>query len=224
MSEKKTSKRGGFRWSERIANAAKQSIPQMALVPVELTANELDAVAALRGGSRGDVDALANGALAEIALEDGRLTEWGRRRAESAVKFLAALLDGKKHKAAMEDAKLTWAQVNSFIAVSPQFEQMYQMAKAGMKRRMGADVLDTAYDLATVGEEQFDKDGNSLGFKKKSEKMLDRLLVMSGAEFRKDGCADGGGAGGGGKPSVSLVFNYGGGDRQSMGVVDVKQE
>ena len=92
------------------------------------------------------------------------------------------------------------------MAVSPQFERMYQMAKAGMKRKMGAEVLDTAYELATEGEEQYGKDGEDLGYKKKSEKMLDRLLVMSGREF----CRDGGGrvAGGGDSPGGGITLNF----------------
>lgn len=201
-----------------------------ALVAIEPTESEEDAVAVLSGSLGlwgGDVDGMYAGLMATFAMNNGLVTEDGLRRVRSMVKFLGGLLGGKRHRAALADAGLEWCQINAYRSRSLEFRRMYDAARAMMKDTMGAAVLDTAYELATEGVEQYSaRTGESLGFKKKSEKMLDRLLVMSGREFRKDGGGEAvaGGGGGGDRPAVSLTFNFGGGRQQSMGVVDVKPE
>ena len=184
MSEN-TAKKPRFTWRERNGRSAKAKTESLDLAPVELGEGEVDAVSAL-GCKAGGVEELANGILAPIGQEDGVVTERGLRRVRSAVKFLAELLGGKKHRDAMAASGLTWAQVNSFALVCPEFERMYQTAKGGMKQAMGAVVLDTAFEMATEGEPVYDKrTGEQVGVKK-SEKMLDRLLTLSGREFRKE--------------------------------------
>lgn len=184
MSENTAPKKPRFTWRERNGRSAKRKTESLELAPVELGEGEVDAVSAL-GCKAGGVEELANGIFAPIGQENGVVTERGLRRVRSAVKFLAELLGGKKHRDAMAASGLTWAQINSFTLVCPEFDRMYQTAKGGMKQAMGAAVLDTAFELATVGEIVHDKDGNAVGVKK-SEKMLDRLLTLSGREFRKE--------------------------------------
>jgi len=184
MSEN-TAKKPRFTWRERNGRSAQRKTEALDLAPVELGEGEVDAVSALGCGT-GGIEDLANGPLAPIGRENGEVTERGLRRVRSAVKFLAELLGGRKHRDAMEASGLTWAQVNSFALVCPEFERMYQTAKGGMKQAMGAVVLDTAFEMATEGEPVYDrKTGDQIGVKK-SEKMLDRLLTLSGREFRKE--------------------------------------
>lgn len=185
MSDNTKSKKPHFTWVERKGRSAKRKTESLDLAAVDLSEGEIDAVAALGGSSRG-VEELANGALSAIAKEDGVVTERGLRRVKGAVKFLAELLGGGRHREAMNASGLTWAQVNSFMLVSPEFDRMYQTAKGGMKQAMGAKVLDTAFEMATEGEPVYDrKTGEQVGVKR-SEKMLDRLLTLSGREFRKE--------------------------------------
>lgn len=185
MSENTAPKKPRFSWRERNGRSAKRKTESLDLAPVELGEGEVDAVSAL-GCKAGGVEELANGIFAPIGQENGVVTERGLRRVRSAVKFLAELLGGKKHRDAMSASGLTWAQVNSFALVCPEFERMYQTAKGGMKQAMGAVVLDTAFEMATEGEPVYDrKTGEQVGVKK-SEKMLDRLLTLSGREFRKE--------------------------------------
>lgn len=184
MSEN-TAKKPRFTWRERNGRSAQRKTEALDLAPVELGEGEVDAVSALGCGT-GGIEDLANGPLAPIGRENGEVTERGLRRVRSAVKFLAELLGGRKHRDAMAASGLTWAQVNSFALVCPEFERMYQTAKGGMKQAMGAVVLDTAFEMATEGEPVYDrKTGEKVGVKK-SEKMLDRLLTLSGREFRKE--------------------------------------
>ena len=187
---------------------------------VDVTESEVDAVSILGGGSGGGVEALAAGPLNAIAAENGEITERGMARVRGVVKFLSGLLNGMKHKAALEASGLIWAQVNVFMMASPEFADMYERARSGMKRAMGSTVLDTAFDLATEGVEVRDKDGNPLGYRKKSEKMLDRMLALSGAEFRKDG---GGGQSGGVAEGSGITLNlhFDGKGRPGAEVVDV---
>ena len=166
MSEN-TAKKPRFTWRERNGRSAQRKTEALNLAPVELGEGEVDAVSALGCGT-GGIEDLANGPLAPIGRENGEVTERGLRRVRGAVKFLAELLGGRKHRDAMEASGLTWAQVNSFALVCPEFERMYQTAKGGMKQAM--------YDRKT---------GEQVGVKK-SEKMLDRLLTLSGREFRKE--------------------------------------
>lgn len=179
-----TARKPHFTWRERNGRSAKAKTEALDPEPVKLDDGEVDAVSALGCGT-GGVDDLANGIFAPIGKENGEVTERGLRRVRSAVKFLAELLGGKKHREAMEASGLTWAQVNSFTLVSPEFERMYQTAKGGMKQAMGAVVLDTAFEMATEGEPVYNKMGDKVGVKR-SEKMLDRLLTLSGREFRKE--------------------------------------
>lgn len=73
---------------------------------------------------------------------------------------------------------------------------------------MGMTVLDTAFELATEGEAVYNKMGEEVG-KKRSEKMLDRLMVLAGKEFQKDACKNAAidaGKGGG----ITLNFHFDG--------------
>ena len=187
---------------------------------VDVTESEVDAVSILGGGGGGGVEALAAGPLNAIAAENGEITERGMARVRGVVKFLSGLLNGMRHKAALESSGLIWAQVNVFMMASPEFAEMYERARSGMKRAMGSAVLDTAFDLATEGEVARDKDGIPLGYRKKSEKMLDRMLALSGAEFRKDG---GGGQSGGVAEGSGITLNlhFDGKGRPGAEVVDV---
>lgn len=198
-------------WSEKQSRANPANIGVLA-APIELAPDEVDAMTVMNGGANGDlIETLAKEKFAKIALENGELTEYGRTRTKRAVKLIVALLGGAKLRKAMEASGLTWVQINVFSLVCPEFEKMFQEAKSGMKRAMGANVLDTAYELATEGEDQYNaKDGTALGYKKKSEKMLDRLLTLSGREFGRDG---GGGASGGDQTNIRVELHF---DRKGM--------
>jgi hypothetical protein len=123
------------------------------------------------------------------------------------VKFLGGLLAGKKHKEAMKDSGLIWAQISSFMLASEEFSEMYKIARGQMKHTMGMTVLETAFELATEGEDIY-KNGEVVG-KKRSEKMLDRLMVLAGKEFQKESSksvAVDAGKGGG----ITLNFHFDG--------------
>lgn len=188
--------------------------------------SEVGAVAALAGklGIGGeDFETMALTWLRPIVDEGIGSTRRGIERGRRAVKFIGQLLSGARFGKALEASGLTKAELNAFRFVCPAFGDMVRLAREAMKEMMGQDVLDTAYDLATEGEAVYDRDGNEVG-RKRSEKMLDRLLVMSGPEFRREKGVPGAGAGGGGdRPAVALTFNFGGGNTQ-MGVVDVQAE
>lgn len=189
---------------------------------VEVGESELDSVMTVVNGmgleGRG-VEQLAVGAFKEIGCEQGELTDRGLRRVMGAVKFLGGLLAGKKHKVAMEESGLAWNQVNAFMLACPEFEKVYMAARGKMKMAMGMTVLDTALELAVEGSDVYYK-GEVVG-KKKSEKMLDKLLVLAGGEFAKDGgrsaSQDSPGKGG-----IVLNFHFDGKNRAADGeAIDV---
>lgn len=164
--------------------------------------------------------------LGPLAMEGGRLTARGRNRAHCVMRFLGEMLDGRTRSESLRAAGMSVAQLNAFRYACPDLERMYRAAKAAQRESIGEDVLESAYGLAVEGSETYDRDGNPTGVKKKSEKMLDRLLVVSGPEFRKGGEArqcGGGGDGGEGGGGVSLTFNFGGSAAKTveMEVVDV---
>lgn len=182
---------------------------------------EVGAVSALAGklGFVGEsFDSMAQTWLRPIVDEGLGSTKRGLNRARAAVKFIGLLLSGKPFGKARTEAGLSQAEVTAFRFVCPEFDVMYKAARDAMKELMGQEVLDTAFEMATEGEAVFDREGNEVG-RKRSEKMLDRLLVMSGPEFRREKGVPAIG-GGSDKPAVALTFNFGGGKTQ-MGVVDV---
>lgn len=192
------------------------------LALVNNTAGEVDAVLAVSqslGFVDKSVDDITAGALNALATENGEITERGRNRVRAAIKFVSLLLGGKKHKEALKESGLEWAQVTAFVLSCPAFEQIYNVARKHMKMSMGYNILDTAYEMATEGSDVYYK-GEVVG-KKKSEKMLDRLLPLAGKEFSKDGGnkkqeveVQGGG--------ITLNFHFDGKKSQVGEVVDVK--
>lgn len=189
MSEKKETHPGWRKepMRKKAGAASVRKTQSTEIAPVDLNDAETDAVLVAVGsmghGCNG-VEELARGVLKDIGMENGELTERGLNRVKGAVKFLGGLLAGKKHKEAMEDSGLVWAQISSFILASKEFEEMYKIARGQMKHTMGMTVLETAFELATEGESIY-KNGEFVG-KKRSEKMLDRLMVLAGREFQKD--------------------------------------
>ena len=165
-------------------------------------------------------------------VEHGVNPKAGVETAQRVVNFLGALLMGQKSRIALEDAGLTWAKLILLMNNCKDFEKVllacYDVRKKAnelRKESMGEDVLATAYEMAVDGEQQYSlKTGENLGFKKKSEKMLDRLLVMSGKEFRREGNGASNANAVVEKPAVTLTFNFGGGRAQSMEVIDVQQQ
>ena len=152
-------------------------------------------------------------------VESGATRDEGVKMAGAVVNFLGGMLMGQKSREALESAGLTWTKLAMLMDSSKDFEKVlvecYRIRKKAnelRKESMGEDVLQTAYELATDGEEQHNlKTGENLHFKKKSEKMLDRLLVMSGEEFKRDGgvpASSGGGNGVGG--GITLNFHFDG--------------
>lgn len=186
-----------------------------AVVPAseEPSESETRAVAVLGGGvADKGLAGLAEGALSALGKEGGVVTESGMARVAAAVKFLAVLLGGGRCGAAMKASGLTWAEANTFMAVSEDFKAMYEAARVGQKRAMGTRVLDAAYELAVDGEDVYDRDGKVVG-RRKSEKMLDRLLVLDGKEFTKGGPAFVAGLKGGGEAgagTITLNFHFDG--------------
>ena len=195
----------------RMTKASVRKTEVMELMPVLVSDVEAESVlvaANSLGITDGDVSALARGAFKEIGMENGEVTKRGMVRVQCAVKFLSGLFGGKKHKEAMKDSGLTWAQVSAFNFACPEFEKVYHSARGQMKVAMGMSVLDTAFELATEGAEVYNKDGESLGYKKRSEKMLDRLLTLAGKEFSKEAGKPQNEAGNGG--GIVLNFHFDG--------------
>jgi hypothetical protein len=182
----------------------------MEIAPVTISDVETDAVM-VAVGSLGykvnGIEELATGALKAIGTENGELTERGLNRVRGAVKFLGGLIAGKKHKDALRDSGLVWAQVSAFTLASEEFCAMYNAARKNMKMSMGMSVLDAAFEIATEGTDVYYK-GEVVG-KKRSEKMLDRLMVLAGKEFSKESGkkVEGGSSNGGG---ITLNFHFDG--------------
>lgn len=144
----------------------------------------------------------------------------GKGTAERIVAFLGGLLEGTQSGKLVRECGLTWGTIvmlmdsnESFKNVLGEVHRLRRNVIAMEKESKGEAVLDMAYELAVDGEKQHSyKTGEYLGFKKKSEKMLDRLLVLSGQEFRKDvGVAVNGGNGGSGSVGgITLNFHFDG--------------
>jgi hypothetical protein len=187
MSEKKKiTRKSPLR--DKVGGASVRKTQALEIAPVEINDAETDAVMVAVGSlgfAEKGIEELARGSLKMIGMENGKLTERGLNRVKGAVKFLGGLLAGKKHRDALKESGLIWAQVSSFCLACEEFEQMYNAARGKMKQSMGMTVLDTAFELATEGEAIYNKKGEAVG-KKRSEKMLDRLLTLAGREFSKD--------------------------------------
>lgn len=171
------------------------------------------AVVAGRLGLMGEsFEAMAQTWLRPIVDEGLGATDRGLDRARVAIKLLGLMLSGVRVDKARERVGLTKAEEVAFRFACPEFDKLYKTALAAMKESMGEKVLGTAYDLATDGTEVYDKEGNVVG-RRKSEKMLDRLLVMSGEEFRKEKVPGGGGGGGTDRANVTVELHF---DRKGM--------
>lgn len=166
-----------------------------------------------------------------VTTGDNGTTLSGTALAKAAVNYLGMMLTGVRSAEAVEKSGLTWSALIMMMDSSKDFQKVVQdvyrirrQMQVLQKASMGEAILDTAFELATEGEEQHHReDGHSLGWKKKSEKMLDRLLTLAGKEFSRDAQKPEE-KGASGRPSVALTFNFGGGREQSMGVMDVVEQ
>lgn len=166
-----------------------------------------------------------------VTTGDNGTTLGGTALAKAAVNYLGMMLTGVKSSEAVETAGLTWSALIMMMDSSEDFRKVvldvYRIRKqmqAMQKEAMGEAILDTAFELATVGEEQHHReDGHSLGWKKKSEKMLDRLLTLSGREFNRDAPPEKGKGGAEGNGGIVLNFHFGGRERPEVAteVIDV---
>ena len=199
------------------ADAAKDARRSVsARLPLRIGVVELEAVTAL-GGVDATLVALASGPMAEIAGRYPGDPARGMDYVRRAVRFLASLLSGQRHRAAMDASGLTWAEIAVFKAVSPGFKQMYEAARDIMDDTMEAQVKDVAYEMAVEGEDAYGSDGTLLG-RRRSERVLCQMLHdISLDKYAK---RKSGGSGKRGRPA-SLPFDFGGGKKQSMGVIDV---
>ena len=170
-------------------------------------------VARRLGLEGGGMDAMMGGWLGEVEGIGGPGT------ADRVVRLLGGLLEGQHSGQLVKDCGLTWGTVVLLMDACEPFKKVmldvYRMRREVVqmeKDARGEVILDTAFELATVGAQQYSmKDGMDLGFKKKSEKMLDRLLVLSGHEFRKDvGLAVQGAAGPAAGGGITLKFHFDG--------------
>ena len=226
MSEEKSvraAKRAG-----RPRKAAGEPGETTALAPIALDQRAEDTVCAIaRRLKLADGYEAAKETWLKCVVDDG-----GEAAARGIVNFLSALANGEQQSVkALEANGLQWSQLVMYSEADERFRKVlmdtYRIRKgvaALRKVAMGDEVLNTAYELATEGEKQYNKQtGEYLGHRKKSEKMLDRLLlILSGREFARDGSAlEEGGGSQSSKPAVSLTFNFGGGRQQSMEVIDV---
>ncbi len=164
------------------------------------------------------LEAIARGWFEPIAKNlDGVVDADGMARTAAMVKFVSLLCRGRRHSEAMKEAGIDWGVVVGMRFGCRDFDKVYVAALHSMKEAMGNAVLETAFDLATVGVDVRDKKTGEVVGKKKSEKMLDRLLSLSGREFLKGGAAAQAGrdapAKGGG---VTLTINIGG-ETQTLG-------
>ena len=221
MSEKKA--KAAKKPGKSSAAARKAPEESCTALAVPMSASELMSVGAVarRLGFGGyEFDEMARTWLKKV-VEDG-----GVAAAKGVVHFMAGLMEGRKSREALEEAGLTWGQLVMLMDGSPDFEKVlmdaYRIRKKMMtlrKESMGDDVLDTAFDMATVGEEQYCRQtGAALGYRKKSEKMLDRLLILAGTEFSRDGriVGEGGRGNGGGGNGITLNFHFDGKGRPNV--------
>lgn len=207
---------------DKIGSSSIKTTQLTEITNVEINEADVDAVLIATkslGYSDAGLEELATKSFKMLGMENGELTPRGLNRVRGAIKFLCALLGGKRHKDALKESGLTWAQVSAFTMASEEFNAVYQTARGKMKMAMGMSVLDTAFELATEGDDFYFK-GEVVG-KKKSEKMLDRLMVLAGKEFSKDvgknAKSEGSGNGG-----ITLNFHFDGKKPSVVGeVVDV---
>lgn len=165
------------------------------------------------------LEAIARGWFEPIAKNlNGVVDADGLARTAAMVKFISLLCRGRRHSEALKEAGIDWGAVSGMRFGCRDFDKVYLAALHSMKEAMGNAVLETAFDLATVGEDVRDRRTGEVVGKKKSEKMLDRLLALSGKEFLKGGAAaqagrDAAAVKGGG---VTLTINIGG-ETQTLG-------
>lgn len=229
MSEEKsvrTAKRAG-----RPRKAAGEPGETTALAPIALDQRAEETVCAIaRRLKLADGYEAAKETWLKCVVDDG-----GEAAARGIVNFLSALANGEQQSVkALEANGLQWSQLVMYSEADERFRKVlmdtYRIRKgvaALRKVAMGDEVLNTAYELATEGEKQYNKQtGEYLGHRKKSEKMLDRLLILSGREFARDGSAlEEGGvhAGGATAGGITLNFHFDGKDRPAFTteVIDV---
>lgn len=135
-----------------------------------------------------NMDAMMKSWLGDVERDGGKGT------AMRIVNFLGGMLEGRRSGPLVKACGLTWGTVAMLMDGCEEFKKVFldvrRIRKEVVqmeKESLGESVLDTAFELATEGADVHSfKTGENLGFKKKSEKMLERLLVLSGQEFRKD--------------------------------------
>ena len=199
------------------------------LKPDERFVSAVCLVARRLGLEGGGMDAMMGSWLGDVERDGGKGT------ALRIVNFLGGMLEGRRSTPLIKACGLTWGMVAMLVDGSEAFQKVYfdimRIRKEVVqmeKDSRGEEILETAFELATEGAEQYSaKDGTPLGFRRKSEKMLDRLLVLSGQEFRKDaGLSVPGGRGGsaaGGGITLNFHFDGKGGPSITAGeTVDVR--
>ena len=138
----------------------------------------------------------------------------GVARAKNALRLVGKILDGAPPTKALAEVGLTRKELAAFRAASPEFAKVYAAAIKVRREAIGDDVLETAYQMATVGDEVTvrNKFGNVVGTDiVKNERLLDRLLSLSGPEFQRgttQAMLDIKGANGGGGPAVVMNFHF----------------
>lgn len=141
-------------------------------------------------------------------------TARGVARAKKALALIGKVLDGENPSKAMNEVGLSRKEIAAFRMASPEFAKVYSAAIKSRRELIGDDVLDTAYELATVGDKVNvrDKFGNLVGVDVvKNERLIDRLLSLSGPEFQRgttQAMLDVRGANGGGGPAVVMNFHF----------------
>lgn len=141
-------------------------------------------------------------------------TARGVARAKKALALVGRVLDGENPSKALAAVGLTRKELAAFRMASPEFSKVYAAAVKSRRELIGDDVLDTAYELATVGDKVNvrDKNGNLVGVDVvKNERLIDRLLSLSGPEFQRgttQAMLDIKGSNGGGGPAVVMNFHF----------------
>lgn len=214
MSERICDRRTGRDKALRRIIAAEQ-VAEMDPAHLEIDEAAVDAVSAVAsnlGFAGGDFSMLLATWLRPIAASGAATMERGRNRARCAVEFLAALLDGDGWNGALERSGLTGGQVTAFKFASPEFKKVFDavlaISREARARAIGERVEDAALELATKGEEVFDKQGKVVG-RRRNVKAVELLLPLAGPEYQKTGRAAsaGGGAEVGG---ITLNFHFDG--------------
>lgn len=194
---------------------------------MDLDPDAADAVAAVArsAGLAGEsFEVMALTWLRPIVDEGLGSTKRGLNRARSVLKFLGGLISGKRHSEALAEAGMTWVQVSAFCHVCPDLKKVYDKVRLIQREarvaEIGEKVEDAAVELATVGEEVYNRQGEVVG-RRRNVKAMEMLLPLAGAEYQKAAGRAVAAGGGDGQAMCSLTFNFGGERTQKMEVVEV---